>query len=122
MISNTDDHLRNHGFLRKTTAGWSLSPAFDLNPSPEGAAKHLTTAIDETNTQASLATALEVAELFRVSQARARAIVADLSTATARWRDVARVAGLGGRQLEQLELAFEHEQSAAARAFILAPH
>ena len=121
LISNTDDHLRNHGFLRTSTAGWSLSPAFDLNPNPKGGAKHLTTAIDETNTQASLATALEVAELFRVSEARARAIVADVSTATARWRDVALMAGLGGRQLEQLELAFEHEQSAAARELVAAP-
>jgi hypothetical protein len=49
LISNTDDHLRNHGFLRESTAGWSLSPAFDLNPNPEGAAKQLATAIDESN-------------------------------------------------------------------------
>ena len=66
LISNTDDHLRNHGFLRKSTAGWSLSPAFDLNPNPEGGAKQLATAIDENNAHASLATALEVAGLFRV--------------------------------------------------------
>jgi serine/threonine-protein kinase HipA len=120
LISNTDDHLRNHGFLRKSTAGWSLSPAFDLNPNPEGGAKHLATAIDESNAEANLATALEVAELFRVSQAQARAIVAEASAATARWRDVARATGLAGQQLEQLESAFEHEQSAAARAFIAA--
>ena len=49
LISNTDDHLRNHGFLRTSTAGWSLSPAFDLNPDPEGEAKQLATAIDENN-------------------------------------------------------------------------
>jgi serine/threonine-protein kinase HipA len=115
LISNTDDHLRNHGFVRKSTAGWSLSPAFDLNPNPEGAAKQLATAIDENNTQASLATALEVADLFRVSEAQAREIVGEVSDATARWRDVARARGLGHQQLERLEPAFEHEQSAAAR-------
>ena len=118
LISNTDDHLRNHGFLRKSTAGWSLSPAFDLNPNPEGAARQLATAIDENNARASLATALEVADLFRVSEVQARDIVREVSDATARWRDVARTTGLGDRQLERLEPAFEHEQSAAARDFV----
>jgi serine/threonine-protein kinase HipA len=118
LISNTDDHLRNHGFLRMSTAGWSLSPAFDLNPDPEGGAKQLATAIDETNAQASLATALEVADFFRVSETQAREIVGEVSGATARWLDVARSAGLGGHELERLESAFEHEQSAAAREFV----
>jgi len=118
LISNTDDHLRNHGFLRASTAGWSLSPAFDLNPNPEGTNNQLATAIDENNAKASLATALEVADSFRVSDEHARAIVTEVSDATTRWRDVARTAGLGERQLEQLEPAFEHEQSAAARELV----
>jgi serine/threonine-protein kinase HipA len=115
LISNTDDHLRNHGFLRKNTAGWSLSPAFDLNPNPEGGAKQLTTAIDERDTRPSIATALDVAGLFRLSPAQARAIVAEVSAATERWRDVARARGLGAQQIARLEPAFEHEQSVAAR-------
>src|ERR1039458_1658586 len=121
LISNTDDHLRNHGFLRMSTAGWSLSPAFDLNPNPEGGAKQLANAIDETNAQASLATALEVADLFRVSETQAREIVGEVSNATARWLDVARATGLGGPELERLESAFEHEQSTAARELVAAP-
>jgi serine/threonine-protein kinase HipA len=122
LISNTDDHLRNHGFLRSSTAGWSLSPAFDLNPNPEGGAKQLTTAIDGNNTEASLATALEVAGLFRISAAQAHAVVAEVLAATERWRDVARGMGLGDRQLERLEPAFEHEQSAVARELVDALH
>jgi serine/threonine-protein kinase HipA len=121
LISNTDDHLRNHGFLRLSTAGWSLSPAFDLNPNPEGAAKQLATAIDDNSTEASLATALEVAPQFRISEMQARAIVAEVLAATERWRNVARATGLGGQQLERLEPAFEHEQSAAARELVAAP-
>ncbi len=121
LISNTDDHLRNHGFLRMSTAGWSLSPAFDLNPNPEGGAKQLATAIDETNAQASLTTALEVADLFRISETQAREIVGEVSNATARWRDVARATGLGRQELERLEPAVEHEQSAAARELVDAP-
>jgi serine/threonine-protein kinase HipA len=122
LISNTDDHLRNHGFLRSSTAGWSLSPAFDLNPNPEGEAKQLTTAIDGNNTEASLVTALEIAGLFRISAAQARAIVAEVLAATERWRDVAQGKGLGGQQLERLEPAFEHEQSAVARELVAASH
>lgn len=122
LISNTDDHLRNHGFLRSSTAGWSLSPAFDLNPNPEGGAKQLTTAIDGSNTEASLATALEVAGLFRISAAQARVLIAEVLAATERWRDVARGTGLGGQQLERLEPAFEHEQSAIARELVDALH
>jgi serine/threonine-protein kinase HipA len=115
LISNTDDHLRNHGFLRDSSAGWSLAPAFDLNPNPEGAVKHLATAIDEHRTTAKLATALDVAGLFRLSQAQARAVVTEVSGATERWRDVARALGLPRQQLERLAPAFEHEQSVAAR-------
>jgi serine/threonine-protein kinase HipA len=118
LISNTDDHLRNHGFLRKSTAGWSLSPAFDLNPNPEGGAKQLATAIDEHSTRASIATAFEVAGLFRVSPVQAHAIVAEVSAATERWRDVARAKGLGAQQIARLEPAFEHEQSDAARELV----
>jgi serine/threonine-protein kinase HipA len=118
LISNTDDHLRNHGFLRKSTAGWSLSPAFDLNPNPEGGPKQLATAIDGSNAQASLATALEVAGLFRLSEAHALDVVKEVSAATQRWQEVARAADLPRQQLERLRPAFEHEQSAAARELI----
>jgi hypothetical protein len=82
----------------------------------------LTTAIDGGNTEASLATALEVAGLFRISAAQARAVVAEVLAATERWRDVARGMGLGGQQLERLEPAFEHEQSAVARELVDALH
>jgi serine/threonine-protein kinase HipA len=118
LISNTDDHLRNHGFLRMSTAGWSLSPAFDLNPNPEGTAKHLATAVDETNTEASLVTALDVAELFRLSEAHAAAIVGEVSTATERWRSVAYEMGIGSGEIERLASAFVHEQSTAARELV----
>ncbi len=118
LISNTDDHLRNHGFLRTSTAGWSLSPAFDLNPDPEGEAKQLATAIDENNADASLTTALEVAELFRASETQAATIVGEVSAATERWRNVAQATGLGTREIERLESAFVHEQRAAARELV----
>lgn len=115
LISNTDDHLRNHGFLRTSTAGWSLSPAFDLNPNPEGEIKRLSTAIDEGSTNASIETAIEVAELFGVGEQEAREIVGEVATATDSWRDVAQDSGLGQVEIERMEPAFEHEQRELAR-------
>ena len=118
LISNADDHLRNHGFLRTSSSGWSLSPAFDLNPNPEGQAKGLVTAIDEHSTEASLVTALEVASAFRVSEEQTQQIIGEVSAATDRWREAARACGLSTPQIERLTPAFEHEQSAAARKLL----
>jgi len=47
LISNSDDHLRNHGFLYDPAGGWRLAPAYDLNPMPvDIKPRILTTAID----------------------------------------------------------------------------
>jgi serine/threonine-protein kinase HipA len=119
LISNTDDHLRNHGFLRLSTAGWSLSPAFDLNPNPEGEHKRLSTAIDERNTLASIASALEVADLFGLSQELARLIAGEVTRATDRWREVARATDLGGAEIDRMRPAFEHRQRELARELAL---
>jgi len=64
LISNTDDHLRNHGFLHEWGDSWTLSPAFDLNPNPEPGLKELSTAIDFSDTHASIDTLMDVAEYF----------------------------------------------------------
>jgi serine/threonine-protein kinase HipA len=119
LISNTDDHLRNHGFLRASTAGWSLSPAFDLNPNPEGEIKRLTTAINEDSTLASLQSALEVAALFGLSRQEARALLSEVAAASEGWRLAAQAAGLGRGELERMAPAFEHEQRELARGLTL---
>jgi serine/threonine-protein kinase HipA len=115
LISNTDDHLRNHGLLKTSTAGWSLSPAFDLNPNPEGETKRLSTAIDENSTVASIETTLEVAGFFGLTDKDARQIVAEVTAGTDGWRDVARSSGLRKSEIEQMEPAFEHQQRDFAR-------
>ncbi len=115
LISNTDDHLRNHGFLRVERSGWSLAPAFDLNPDPQPGAKHLRTAIDETDTAASLQTAYRVAPLFRLSSQAARTIVNEVATVTAGWRTVAKESGLHDREIDRMGPAFDHAQSRAAQ-------
>lgn len=118
LISNTDDHLRNHGFLRASTAGWSLSPAFDLNPDPAPGPKRLSTAIDFDTVDARVAVLMGVAPEFRLSDTAARAVLADVVAATDRWQQEAESAGLDGRAREQMRAAFEHEERAQARALI----
>lgn len=115
LISNTDDHLRNHGFLRTSTAGWSLSPAFDLNPNPEPGPKQLSTAIDYDDATASVDLLMSVAEYFRLSRDEARATLAQVSGATAGWRVAARAAGLDAVAVDRMGPAFEHEQAEVAR-------
>lgn len=115
LVSNTDDHLRNHGFLRATSGGWSLSPAFDLNPDPEPGRKLLSTSIDGISNDASLELLLDVAELFRLDEKQAHAILKEVSDATSRWRDVAGKAGLDAGSIAAIEPAFEHEAAKLAR-------
>lgn len=115
LASNTDDHLRNHGFLRATSGGWSLSPAFDLNPNPAPGRKLLSTSIDGSSNDASLELLLDVAELFRLNEDEAQAVVKEVSDATSRWRDVAIQVGLDRGSLGEMAPAFEHESAELAR-------
>lgn len=115
LISNTDDHLRNHGFLRTSTAGWSLAPAFDLNPNPEGEPKQLETAIDDRSSLASIVTALEVAELFGLGEREARTIVGEVLVATDDWRSDAAAMGIRAAEVDRLAPAFDHAERALAR-------
>jgi serine/threonine-protein kinase HipA len=115
LISNTDDHLRNHGFLRASTAGWSLSPAFDLNPDPRPGPKHLNTAIDYDTAEARLDVLMDVAEHFRLTREDARAVLREVAGATSRWRAAAAKLGLDRAAIEHMAPAFEHDQARVAR-------
>lgn len=106
LISNTDDHLRNHGFLYEQAAGWRLSPAYDLNPVPVDI---LTTAIDEADGTASLDLAHEVAPHFGVKPDKAKQIVREVSAAVVRWRETAKATGLTDKEIDRMASAFEHD-------------
>lgn len=102
-VSNVDDHLRNHALLL-TPRGWTLAPAYDLNPVPTG--DGLTLNISATDNAHDLALAHEVAPLFRLRPPRARAIVAEVVTAVRTWRDVAGAAGLARAAQASMAPAF----------------
>ncbi len=118
LISNTDDHLRNHGFLRTSSAGWTLSPAFDLNPDPSPGPKHLSTAIDFDDTTASVDTLMSVAGYFRLDEDDARQVLHEVSNATCEWRAAAEEVGLQRASVEQMAPAFEHGRADRAREII----
>lgn len=117
LISNTDDHLRNHGFLYDGPAGWRLSPAYDLNPVPvDIKPRILTTAINEDDNTASLDVAMSVAPYFELDDARARADAGAVARAVATWRDEAARHGLSKPEIERMASAFEHVDLEAGMA------
>lgn len=117
MISNTDDHLRNHGFLHEGPNGWRLAPAYDLNPVPvDVKPRVLSTAIDMEDRTASLALALEVAEYFELTAKDARAIAVEVAAATSKWRKEAAKLGLAKAEIDRMSSAFEHSDREAAKA------
>ena len=117
LISNTDDHLRNHGFLHERGTSWELSPAFDMNPTPDPGPKQLRTAIDGYDTAASVELLISVAEFFRLKEFDAAHVLGDVLASTDRWRETARHHGLTRIEVEEMAPAFEHPQVDIARTF-----
>jgi len=107
MVANTDDHLRNHGFIYERYKGWRLSPAYDINPTPaEIAPRILTTSIDFYDNSASLELAMRVAKDFRLNKKEALAIINKVALAVAQWREVASRFGLSKRECDRMSSAF----------------
>jgi serine/threonine-protein kinase HipA len=104
MISNTDDHLRNHGFLYSLGRGWSLSPAYDLNPNAEK--KAFATSVDTTGAQNTIELAFRNIDSFNVSRQKATEIVDEVKTAVSNWRKTAGLLGISGYNIERMKPAF----------------
>lgn len=103
-ISNTDDHLRNHGFLLKNIY-WTLSPLFDVNPSIYGNSMSLS--IDGFNKEISLDNALKEANIFMLTNEEAKAIINNISkTIRDNWKDIARKFNISNEDIKLLEPAF----------------
>ena len=114
LVSNTDDHLRNHAFLRDTD-GWHLSPAYDMNPCPADVRPRVhALAIDDGDPSASLETALAVAARFGLAPDEARAVAAEVGAAVKAWRIAARRFKLSAAEIDRMSSAFEHADLAAA--------
>jgi len=109
LISNTDDHLRNHGFLYDGPRGWRLSPAFDLNPVPTDVRDRvLHTSIGVGDPTASLEIAMAEAEYFGLSADEAKHTAGGVGAAVSGWRREAGALGLNKAAIDRMASAFEH--------------
>ena len=102
-VSNTDDHLRNHGFLL-TEGGWVLSPAYDMNPVETG--RGLSLNISETDNSQELDLAIEVAPYFRISEKRAGEIIDKVQASVGQWYSVAEKQGISRTERDGMSAAF----------------
>jgi len=104
-IKNTDDHLRNHGFIL-TKKGWILSPAFDINPIYHG--RSLTLNISETDNSLDFDLALSVAKYFRLTDRKASSIIGKIKSTVGDWKKLAKTYKIPNSELEIMSSAFEH--------------
>lgn len=104
LVSNSDDHLRNHGFILVPGKGWRLSEAYDINPVPRSDGLKLN--ITEADNALDLELAREVAEYFRLNLAKADEIIASFRGIVSQWRTIADSLTLPYREQEQMAEAF----------------
>ena len=101
LISNLDDHLRNHGFLYDRDGRWRLSPAYDLNPVPPAEkTRELTTWISEQGPEADLDLAREATPFFALKKKQAEAAIEEVSAALKNWRNAARRLGMSSKDID----------------------
>lgn len=103
-VSNTDDHLRNHGFLL-TDAGWTLSPMYDVNPNYDG--ENLSLNVSEFDSTISIPLAIEVCGYFGIERAKADKMAADICAAVKKnWQRLAGIYGISRKEMERMRPAF----------------
>ncbi|MDQ6941005.1 MAG: HipA domain-containing protein [Candidatus Eremiobacteraeota bacterium] len=104
MVSNSDDHLRNHGFVLTPNAGWRLSAAYDMNPIP--GAYGLCLNINESDNALDLDLVRSVAPYFRIGSAHATAIIDRIAGVVRDWSTVANSIGIKRREQDDMADAF----------------
>jgi serine/threonine-protein kinase HipA len=117
LISNVDDHLRNHGFLWTGRNGWALSPVYDLNPTPTDVRPRiLTTNISLDEATCDLNLVLSTAEFFGLKLQDAKVIAKEVAKVTSGWREIAVAAGAPQSEIHRMASAFEHNDLTRALA------
>lgn len=118
LITNVDDHMRNHGFLHAEKNQWRLSPAFDINPFPDRRRVLKTWIAESTGDAASIESLMEAASYFGIEPRRACALLSTVERAVARWRQIGKEIGMKASELNAFEAAFEHEERLSALRII----
>lgn len=104
FVSNTDDHLRNHGFIL-TEKGWILSPAFDLNPNEDGAGLSLNISLDDNSLN--LEIPLEIIDYFRLEKSKALKIIDEIRISVKKWRSIANKYHLSKTEQDIMSYVFD---------------
>ena len=104
LVSNTDDHLRNHGFIAEN-GRWRLSPAYDLNANLKRP-QSLSLELDAGVPIEGVDVLVEAAEYFRLGKKDANAQLERIRSAVAKWRNVAARLGIPRREQEEMSLCF----------------
>lgn len=108
LVSNTDDHPRNHGFINIGN-GYMLSPVYDLVPKPEtGSTRYLAMPFGKKGREFNIDNLLSNAEAFDLSKEDAKAIFESLKSTTSNWRSFFSAHGLANSDMQYLEKAFNH--------------
>lgn len=115
LITNVDDHLRNHGFLHVIRGQWRLSPAFDINPFPERQRELKTWISEAAGPEATVEALMSVTPYFSIATREAKRMLRSVEKAVARWRVEGRALGMSSAELDRFADAFEHTERAAAR-------
>jgi serine/threonine-protein kinase HipA len=102
-VSNTDDHLRNHGFIYHK-GGWLLSPAYDINPVTPAHGLHLNISDDDNSLNYDVA--MDVIDFFQLSKESAKEIKSEVLTSVSNWEEVATKVGLSRAELQVMTSAF----------------
>jgi serine/threonine-protein kinase HipA len=102
-VSNCDDHLRNHGFLL-THKGWTLSPAYDINPDEHGTGLKLN--ISENDNSLDFDLALSTSGYFGVDGVKANEIVNQTKKVVSNWKQLATKYGISRSEQDDISPAF----------------
>lgn len=121
LVNNVDDHLKNHGVLRGR-AGWQLSPVFDVNPWLDARVVAGTPLSDrDDGTRRDVRHLVETRDAYGLTLDAARALVAEVAHAVARWAEVATERGLDAEARERGAIAFDSDNLRWARALSTDP-
>ena len=102
-IANSDDHFRNHGFLL-TQKGWTLSPAYDINPSQN---EYQSLLISDSSSKADLTILLDACEDYMLNRDVAIRIISEVVEAVCEWRVLATKLGISNREMELFGKIFD---------------
>ena len=103
-VSNTDDHLRNHGFIY-SNGGWRLSPAYDINPVTPANGLHLN--INDNDNSLNYDLAMEVTAYFRLSPSQAQQIMDEVLDSVKQWQKIAKGIKISRSEQQMMEAAFK---------------